>query len=381
MFVTMNPPPSSVHPESGRKLVFVTGATGLLGNNLVRQLLAAGHRVRALVRSEEKARRMLGDLDIEVIAGDMEKVDAFAAALDGCDAVIHTAAYFREYYQPGDHAAHLERINVRSTLELMAQADARRVGTFIHTSSSGAVGMKADGSPGDEDTPPSPEQLENGYFRSKVVGDQEIRSWTPANGMKVVEILPGWMWGPGDAGPTAAGQLVLDFTAKKIPIVPEGGTSTVDARDVAAAMITCLDRAHHGDRFIVAGEFRALEDIMTDLASLTGVRGPTMRLPHALVMTFAFFEELRAKLTGGRQLVSRDAIRLLRWRHTVSSARATRKLGVTFRPFADTARDVVAWYAAHPQPAAMRCSGPSRSTPQLRGTHLPAGRRDAAGPL
>jgi dihydroflavonol-4-reductase len=350
MLRIMSPPSPSVHTGQApdRKLVFVTGATGLLGNNLVRQLRAAGHSVRALVRSEEKARRLLGDLDLEVVKGDMERVDALAPALDGCDAVIHTAAYFREYYQPGDHGAHLERINVQSTLELMAAADARRVGTFVHTSSSGAVGTKADGEPGDEDTPASDEQLENGYFRSKVVGDQAIRSWTPPNGMKIVEILPGWMWGPGDAGPTAAGQLVLDFIAKKVPIVPEGGTSTVDARDVAAAMIACLDRAHHGDRFIVAGEYRALEDILNDLAALTRVSAPTVHLPHAFVIAFAWLEELRAKCFGGRQLVSREAVRLLRSRHNVSSARAARELGATFRPFPDTARDVVAWYAANP---------------------------------
>jgi dihydroflavonol-4-reductase len=336
----------AVHP-SPQKLVFVTGATGLLGNNLVRALLRAGHRVRALVRSEEKGRRLLSDVEVEIVKGDMQDVAAFASALEGCDAVLHTAAYFREYYQPGDHAAHLERINIDGTLELMAAADARRVATFVQVSSSGAVGMPANGSPGDEDTPAAEWQMANGYFRSKVEGDRRIRAFAPKNGMKVIEILPGWMWGPGDAGPTAAGQLVLDFAAKRVPVVPEGGTSTVDARDVAAAMVAAMDRASHGDRFIVGGQYRDLAAILLDLEAITGVRGPRLRVPYVLVLCFAFVLELVARMTGGKLLVSREAVRMMRARHVVSSARAERGLGVTFRPFAETARDVVAWYVDH----------------------------------
>ena len=75
---------------------FVTGSTGLLGNNLVRQLVAQGHRVTGLIRSEAKARDLLGDLDVAFVRGDMRDVAGFADALRGCDALFHTAAYFRE---------------------------------------------------------------------------------------------------------------------------------------------------------------------------------------------------------------------------------------------------------------------------------------------
>ncbi len=343
----MNHPSHLVDGPATKNAVFVTGATGLLGNNLVRQLARDGFRVRALARSEEKAKRFLGDVDVELVIGDMRRISEFSARLDGCHAVFHTAAYFREYYQPGEHAEQLERINVQATLELMAEADRRGVAKFVHTSSSGAIGMKPDGSPGDEETAPSDEQLSNGYFRSKVVGDEKIRAWTPPHGMTVVEILPGWMWGPGDAAPTAAGQLALDFVAKKVPIVPEGGTCLVDARDVAAAMIACLERAPHGSRYIVGGEFRTIAEVLAILESLTGVKAPRLSVPYAAVMAFAFLEEQRVKLMGGKLLVSREAVRLLRWRHRVSSERAQRELGATFRPLSETLHDVVAWYAKH----------------------------------
>src|SRR6187402_100124 len=96
--------------------VFVTGGTGLLGNNLVRALRAQGHEVRALVRSRKKADALLADSGAEIVVGDMREVSGFEGALSGMDAVAHTAAYFREYYGPGDHAASLEDINIKGTL-------------------------------------------------------------------------------------------------------------------------------------------------------------------------------------------------------------------------------------------------------------------------
>ncbi len=91
---------------------FVTGSTGLLGNNLVRILLNAGHEVWALARSKEKAQRELGDTAARVVLGDIRNVANFAYELRGIDAIFHTAAYFREYYNPGDHSNAIELTNV-----------------------------------------------------------------------------------------------------------------------------------------------------------------------------------------------------------------------------------------------------------------------------
>jgi dihydroflavonol-4-reductase len=334
-------------PSLQGKTVFVTGATGMLGSNLVRELAARGARVRGLVRSTEKAERFLADVAFEPVQGDMRNVAALAPSLQGCVAVFHTAAYFREYYQPGSHDDELHAINVRGTLALMHAADAAGVECFVHTSSSGTIGQKPDGGPGDEDTPPSAAHLKNGYFRSKVDGDREIHAFAPTRGMRVIEILPGWMWGPGDAAPTGAGQLLLDFVHRKVPIMPEGGTNVVDPRDVAQAMLAAQAQAAHAARFIVAGEFRSIEQILHALAALTHIPAPRLRLPYPVVMTYAFFEELRAKLTGSPLLISREAIALMHAKPTVSSARAQRELGATFRPLEETLRDSLAWYEKH----------------------------------
>jgi dihydroflavonol-4-reductase len=153
---------------------FVTGATGLLGNNLVRALEEGGHEVIALVRDPAKASRVLADTRIRLVTGDMKHVAGFARELSGCDAVFHTAAYFRESFEPGFDPGALDRINIDATMRLLGATDEAAVPCFVHVSSGGVVGRNPDGSPGNEETPPLPIQAANPYFRSKLMGDPPL---------------------------------------------------------------------------------------------------------------------------------------------------------------------------------------------------------------
>jgi len=326
--------------------VFVTGATGLLGSNLVRGLRAEGHSVRAMVRSKEKAQRQLGDTGAELLVGDMENVPGFAGALDGVEVVFHTAAYFREYYRAGDHWPKLEAINVRGTLALAEAARARGVKRLIDTSSSGTIGLKPDGSPGDEQTPPAPLAKGNLYFKSKVLAADQLQALAAHTGLEVVQILPGWMFGPGDAAPTGSGQLVLDFLAGKLPAIPPGGTSAVDARDVALGMIRAAERGRAGEKYILGGDFVTLADAIRMLEQITGRSGPRTRIPYPVAFAYAAISQTWARLTGGETLVTLEAVRLMQARLAVTSAKAEQELGWKHRPLRETLADEVSWYRA-----------------------------------
>jgi len=323
---------------------FVTGSTGLLGNNVVRALVAGGHTVRALARSRDKARQVLGGLTgVEVVEGDMEDVQGFAAALDGCDVVIHTAAYFREYYAAGDHWPKLHAINVKGTVALAEEAHRRGVKRFVDISSSGTVGLKPDGSPGDESTPPAPLVTGNLYFKSKVESERELNAFSARTGMSVVFILPGWMFGPWDTGPTGAGQFVLDFLGGKLPAMLDGGSSLVDARDVAAATVVAAQKGRSGERYLVGGEFAHLKDVARVLETLTGVRAPRRILPHAVAVALGALSQTWARLTGGPTSLTVEGVRVMHAKLRVDSGKARRELGVTFRPLEETLRDTVTW--------------------------------------
>jgi dihydroflavonol-4-reductase len=352
---------------------FVTGATGLLGNNLVRALEAQGHDVLALARNAKKAERVLAGTRARIVVGDMKDVAAFLPELAGCDAVFHTAAYFREAFEPGSDEMELERINIGGTMELLAAADAAALPCFVHVSSGGTIGRKSDGSAGDEDTPPLPIQRENPYFRSKIKGDAALAAWKSRNGIAVIEILPGWIWGPWDAAPTGAGKLVREFIDGKIPANIGGGTSIVDARDVAAGMIAAAERAiaeqagraavvasmgavsmapdasagagasPKVEKFIVGGRFATMREIMQQLERATGAPAPRFDIPFAVLLAYAYSCEAWGRLTGGAPLVTPMAVRTMHACISLDSSKAERLLGVRFRDLAETFRDSVEW--------------------------------------
>lgn len=327
---------------------FVTGATGLLGSNLVRELAAQGHTVRALVRSQEKAASQLGDVgNVELIVGDMGDTPAFASALENCDVLFHTAAYFREYYAKGNVGGELERINVTASVRLFEEAARRGIRRGIFTSSSGTIGRKPDGSPGDEDTPPAEIATSNAYFRSKVLAERTLNELAGRAKIEIVHILPGLMFGPGDAAPTGAGKVVLDFLARKLPGVPDGGSNMVDARDVARAMVAAAVRGRAGARYIVAGENRTIGEVFATLERVSGVAAPKRRLPYALSLVVAWFTERVARLQNREASLSVAGVRSIHARLHATSERACGELGATFRPFDETMRDTVAWFREH----------------------------------
>lgn len=325
---------------------FVTGSTGLLGSNLVHLLVEQGWQVRALVRSMSKGRALIGHLpDVELIEGDMEDIDAFAPHLRDCDVLFHTAAYFREYGQPGEHWSKLEAINVTGTIKLLDSAEQHGIRKAIYASSAGVIGEHKDGLASDETTPPSDFALnDNLYFKSKVVAEERILAWLKTHALPVVMILPGWMFGPSDAAPTGAGQIVQQFLARTLPARFEGGSSIVDARDVAQGMINAVERGQGGERYIMAGKQTTLDEVFATLARVSGVPAPTMRIPYRAALVYAWFAETMASLQGKEAVATVNGIRTLNMRHPISSVKAMRELGVTFRPLEQTLADEVRWF-------------------------------------
>lgn len=326
---------------------FVTGSTGFLGNNLIRELLERGYEVKALVRSRERAKRILGDLKLEIIEGDLDDVPGFASALEGCDALFHTAAYFREYYAPGDHWPTLERLNITATIELLQAAEGAGVKRAVHTSSSGVIGMKPGHQPGDENTAPSVTQLENLYFRSKKKADEAILEFTKRSRLEIVTVHPGWMHGPGDAAPTAGGQVVLDLLARKMPALLDGGTTAVDVRDVANGMILALEKGKPSDRYILAGKYVSLEQLGRAVERSSGVPAPKLTLPASAALAVAWITERVTAITKQPSSMTVAGVKTMLGKEVVSSDKAIRELGVSFRDFDETARDAVNWFRAN----------------------------------
>jgi dihydroflavonol-4-reductase len=328
---------------------FVTGATGLLGNNLVRALAESGHRVKALARSRAKANDQFAGLNVQVTEGDLKDISTFKDALRGTDVLFHTAAFFRDSYKGGRHWDELYRVNVKGTEALLEAAHHVGVRRMVHTSSGGVL----DGPPGSQidETMPRAEADANDYFRSKIVSDRSILAFLETHpDFDATFVLPGFMFGPGDIGPTASGQLVLDFARRKLPGLVPGSFSVVDARDVAAFSIAVAERGRRGQKYLCAGRHVTMYDVAASLERATGIPAPRWRIPLPLLFVIATGYEAYARITGKPVLISLAAVKLLareNERSRMNHAKSEREIGVSFRPFDETIADVVAWYRQH----------------------------------
>jgi dihydroflavonol-4-reductase len=325
---------------------FVTGATGLLGNNLVRILADRGIKVRALARSRAKAEKQFGSLNVEVVSGDITDPTTFADGLSGMDVVFHTAAYFRDNYKGGKHWDQLYNTNVVGTAKLLECCYEAGVRRFVHTSSSAVLR----GRPGEavDETALRTEVEADDYQRSKILSDREVLRFLASHAdFWAALVLPGWMHGPGDSGPTSAGQTVLDFLNKRLPGIPPGSFSFVDARDVAETMIQTAEQGRRGERYLAAGRTVTMDELFGELEKVSGIPAPKNRVPLAALYLLGAANELWARLTRRPVLISWAAVQLLSrdvGRHQFDHRKSEHELGVRFRDIQETLRDEIAWF-------------------------------------
>jgi dihydroflavonol-4-reductase len=325
---------------------FVTGSTGLLGNNLVRLLLSHGVQVKALARSRQKAQTQFAGLPVEIVEGDMNKVIAFADQLRGGDVIFHTAAFFRDNYKGGKHWKELYDTNVTGTVELLTHAYNAGVRRFVHTSSVAVL----TGKPGQliNETMLRTAKDADDYYLSKILTDRQVLAFLEKHpDMWTCMVLPGWMIGPGDIGPTSSGQVILDFLQRKLPGIPPATFSVVDARDVAEALWSAAHKGRRGERYLAAGRHMSMAELSRALEQLTGIPSPTFKVPRPLLFAMGASSEVWSRVSGKPALISLANVRLMDHEYNrthFNHEKSQRELGITFRPVEDTLRDTVSWY-------------------------------------
>ncbi len=159
-------------------------------------------------------------------------------------------------------------------------------------------------------------------------------------------VKPVLITGPGDVGPTTFGQFLVTILNGTAPAVPFGGLSMVDARDAADGMIRAAERGKNGEHYILSNRYATTTEIARVLTDTVG-RRPLATMPHPVGMTLGFFSELLSSVTGGEPMVTRRALTTLQSHFEVSSAKARRELGATFRPLDATMRDQALWFIEH----------------------------------
>jgi dihydroflavonol-4-reductase len=322
------------------KPTLVTGANGHLGNNVCRQLVERGERVRAMIRASADPAPLAG-LDLEIVRGDILDAASTARAIDGCGRVYHTAAGFLMWSR--DPERDIIRPSVEGTRNVLEAAARAGVEKVVYTSTTGTLGF-----------PPTPtESFDESHFntdphthyvRGKIAAEQAAFDVAKRTGLPVVAILPGFILGPRFWKVSESVHQVAQYLNQGAPLYFDGGFGVVDVEDVARGELLAMDKGRPGERYILSGENVTVKGLFDLMAELTGLKAPTLRAPLPLLRVLAGTLELAGKVTGSRPMLDRSQVDEFAGKYAYfDSRKAERELGYTHRPARETVGRTIAW--------------------------------------
>lgn len=316
-------------------MLIVTGATGLLGNTLLRQALAAGIETAALIR-RSSPRLPLEGLDCRRIEADLAGND-LGPLIAGASIVIHCAA---RVGIGRSGMADFRRDNVVATVRLAAAS--RACGArFVHVSTVDTLVWGSREAPG-QGQPAAPNTLDTAYAASKREAEEAVEAEI-GQGLDAVIIHPGFLLGPWDWKPSS-GRLMLAACRGPMSIAPPGGNDFCHAGDVAAAILTAARDSPSGSRHVLSGEPLTYTEAFRQMRQAAGRAGPVLTAPAPLVMAAGRAGDLVARLTGREPALNSAAAAVSCSPHHFSSAKAIRDLGYAPRPAAEAFRDAWTWF-------------------------------------
>jgi len=321
-------------------LVLVTGGSGFVGSAVVRALLAAGYPVRALVRLSSQRANLQG-LPVEIVEGDMRDAASVARAMAGARYVMHVAADYRLWSSDREE---IRRNNVTGTRTIMHAALQAGVERIVYTSSVAALALRADGQSADEAFALAETAAIGAYKRSKVAAQTLVETMIQHDALPAIIVNPSTPIGPRDIRPTPTGRIIVEAASGRMPGYVHTGLNLVHVDDVAAGHLAALRHGKVGERYILGGQNVLLADMLRDIALLVGRRPPRLRVPRRLLYPAAAMAEMIAGRTGREPFLTLDGLRMAKNRMYFTSAKATRDLGFTARPYSEGLRDAVDWF-------------------------------------
>ncbi len=319
------------------KTTVVTGATGHIGANLVRALLAQGRPVRALLHVN---RRAIEGLDVEIARGDVCDLESLYRAFDGAEVVYHLAARISLSLNEWPL---LEAVNVMGTRNVVEACFRCGVRRLVHFSSIHALIQEPMDVPVDESRQLVESRRCPSYDRSKAAGEKEVRKGIE-RGLDAVIINPTGVIGPYDFEPSYFGEALLAIACRKLPALVGGGFDWVDVRDVVVGAMRAEECAPTGAKYLLSGHWVSVPDLASFVEEITGVRAPRLVCPLWLAHVGTPFTVAFARLAGGRPFYTSDSLRALKSNRNISHERASRDLGYNPRPFRETIIDTLRWF-------------------------------------
>lgn len=319
-------------------MTLVTGASGFVGGAVVRRLISAGARVRALARPSSPRSNIPPECEIAI--GDITDPESVRAAMVGVRRVFHVAADYRLWARSPEK---ILSANVRGCEIVMREALRAGVERVVHTSSVATLAA-ANGRLCTEESRLPPEKAIGAYKQSKILAERLVEGMIEKEALPAVIVCPAAPLGPGDVKPTPTGRLVAEAVRGAMPAYVETGLNVVHVDDVAAGHLAAMARGAIGERYILGGENLTLCELLTEISRVTGRAPPRFRLPSGPLMPLAFVNEWGARVMGYEPFLHRDSLRMSRTRMFFDDRKARCELGYETRPARLAVRDAVEWF-------------------------------------
>jgi len=317
--------------------VVVTGASGHVGMNLVRALMADKRPVRALVHVNHKTLEGLG---VEIVEGDISDLESLTHAFAGADVVYHLAGVISLLKNEWPL---VEKINVQGTRNVIEACRQNNVKRLVHFSSIHALQQEPLNIPVDESRPLVDGKRHSPYDRSKAAGQREVRK-AMASGLNAVILNPTGIWGPYDYQPSFFGAALLSMANGKMPALINGGFDWVDARDVALGAMLAEKKAPAGSEYLLSGHWVSMPEIAKEMKEISDASITGFVCPMPVARFGAPFATAYSRLSGKRPYYTTVSLAALHSNHNISHEKATRELGYQPRPFRETLTDTLKWY-------------------------------------
>lgn len=316
----------------------VTGATGHIGNVLVRKLLERGEKVRALILPGEN-RHPLDSLDFEAMEGDVLDLDSLFESMQGVKGIFHLAGVIS--IMPGA-SPFVRKVNVHGTKNVLRAANKMKVGKLVYTSSIHAI-QRMEGGVIDESVPYDMNNPYGAYDRSKAEATLEVLNAAQA-GLHAVVTCPTGVIGPYDFRGSMMGAVIHDAATAKPTLYVDGAYNFVDVRDVADGLITAAEKGKRGESYILSGQKISVRYMLETVREITGKNFFQMKIPFDLAKFAALFTSAYYQFANATPRFTPYSLEVLRSNSNISHAKATRELGYQPRSLHESIRDMVKWF-------------------------------------